>query len=82
MATALTRLANAAPTRFSRTLSTSTLPGQRIRKDTADGDPDQEKDFYILRHTSCTAVLTENLFMDNRNDVAPKTHEKPRPQHR
>ena len=46
------------------------LPGQRIRKDTADGDLDLEKDFYILRHTSCPAVLTENLFMDNRDDVA------------
>lgn len=46
------------------------LPGQRIRKDTADGDPDLEKDFYILKHTSCPAVLTENLFMDNRDDVA------------
>ena len=46
------------------------LPGQRIRKDTTDGDPDLEQDFYILRHTSCPAVLTENLFMDNREDVA------------
>ena len=46
------------------------LPGQRIRKDTADGDPDLEQDFYILRHTSCPAVLTENLFMDNQDDVA------------
>ncbi len=46
------------------------LPGHRIREDTADGDPDLEKDFYILRHTSCPAVLTENLFMDNRDDVA------------
>lgn len=46
------------------------LPGQRIRKDTTDGDPDLEKDFYILKHTSCPAVLTENLFMDNRDDVA------------
>ena len=26
---------------------------------------DQEADFYLLRHTSCPAVLTENLFMDN-----------------
>ena len=46
------------------------LPGQRIRKDTADGDPDLEQDFYILRHTSCPAVVTENLFMDNQDDVA------------
>ena len=46
------------------------LPGHRIRKDYTDGDPDLEKNFYILRHTSCPAVLTENLFMDNREDVA------------
>lgn len=25
-------------------------------------------DFYILAHTACPAVLTENLFMDNRED--------------
>ena len=46
------------------------LPGHQIRKDYADGDPDIEKNFYILRHTSCPAVLTANLFMDNRDDVA------------
>ncbi|SKC47877.1 N-acetylmuramoyl-L-alanine amidase [Bacteroidales bacterium WCE2004] len=46
------------------------LPGMRLRTDFADGDPDIEKDFYIIRHTSCPAVLTENLFMDNREDVA------------
>ena len=46
------------------------LPGHRIRKDNTDGDPDLEKDFYILRHSRCTAVLTENLFMDNQDDVA------------
>ena len=45
------------------------LPGHRIRKDNTDGDPDLEKDFYILRHTSCPAVLTENLFMDNQVDI-------------
>ena len=46
------------------------LPGMRLRTDFTDGDPDIEKDFYIIRHTSCPAVLTENLFMDNREDVA------------
>ena len=46
------------------------LPGMKIRTDFTDGDPDIEKDFYIIRHTSCPAVLTENLFMDNREDVA------------
>ena len=29
-----------------------------------------EKDFYLLRHTICPAVLTENLFMDNPADCA------------
>ena len=46
------------------------LPGMKIRTDFTDGDPDIEKDFYIIRHTRCPAVLTENLFMDNREDVA------------
>ena len=46
------------------------LPGMKIRTDFSDGDPDIEKDFYIIRHSSCPAVLTENLFMDNREDVA------------
>jgi N-acetylmuramoyl-L-alanine amidase len=46
------------------------LPGMRIRTDYTDGDPDIEKDFYLLRHTQCPAVLTENLFMDNKEDVA------------
>lgn len=46
------------------------LPGHRLRTDYTDGDPDLEENFYILRHTSCPAVLTENLFMDNRDDVA------------
>lgn len=46
------------------------LPDMRLRTDNTDGDPDIESNFYILRHTSCPAVLTENLFMDNREDVA------------
>ena len=44
------------------------LPGHRLRTDYTDADPDLEKDFYLLRHTSCPAVLTENLFMDNHED--------------
>lgn len=46
------------------------LPGQRLRTDYTDADPDLEKDFYLLRHTNCPAVLTENLFMDNHDDCA------------
>jgi len=44
------------------------LPGMHLRTDYTDGDPDQEAAFYILRNTSCPAVLTENLFMDNHED--------------
>lgn len=43
--------------------------GLTIRKDERDGDPDIEADFYILRNTPCPAVLTENFFQDNREDV-------------
>lgn len=46
------------------------LPDMRLRTDYTDGDPDIESNFFILRHTSCPAVLTENFFMDNREDVA------------
>lgn len=44
--------------------------GQTIRKDFSDGDPDWEDGFYILRKTKCPAVLTENFFMDNKQDVS------------
>lgn len=46
------------------------LPGQKMRFDYSDGDPDQEAKFYILNGTQCPAVLTENLFMDNHEDLA------------
>lgn len=41
-----------------------------FRKDLSDGDPDKEANFYVLTRTKCAAVLTENLFMDNKADVA------------
>lgn len=44
--------------------------GQTIRKDFSDGDPDWEESFYILKKTKCPAVLTENFFMDNKQDVS------------
>ena len=46
------------------------LAGHKLRMDESDGDPDIEQPFYILKHTYCAAVLTENLFMDNREDCA------------
>lgn len=45
------------------------LKGMKIRKDISDGDEDKESDFYILKNTKCPAVLTENLFQDNKEDV-------------
>lgn len=44
------------------------FPQKRMRKDLADADPDKEADFYILKHTLCPAILTENFFMDSRED--------------
>lgn len=44
------------------------LPGQRLRTDYIDGDPDMEADFYILRHTLPPAVLVENFFIDSTKD--------------
>lgn len=43
--------------------------GQKIRKSGQGGQSDWEEDFYVLKNTMCAAVLTENFFMDNRNDV-------------
>lgn len=41
-----------------------------LRADRSDGDPDYESNFYVLAKTRCAAALTENLFMDNAEDVA------------
>ena len=49
--------------------ATKNFPGKRIRTDKSDGDPDWEENFYILRHSLCPAVLTENFFMDNHSDL-------------
>ena len=43
--------------------------GRKIRKDEKDGDMDWEENFYILKKTKCPAVLTENFFYDNIDDV-------------
>lgn len=44
------------------------FPEIKMRKDLADGDPDKEANFYILKHTKAPAILAENLFMDNEQD--------------
>ena len=41
-----------------------------IRRDWSDGDPDWEEDFYIIKKTSCPAVLLENFFYDNKEECS------------
>lgn len=41
-----------------------------IRTDFSDGDADYEANFWMLTKSNCVAVLTENLFQDNKEDVA------------
>lgn len=43
--------------------------GMTTRSDWKDGDPDYEENFTIIYKTWCPAVLTENLFFTNRNEV-------------
>ena len=43
--------------------------GMSVRKDLSDGDVDYEANFTVLYKTLCPAILTENLFMDNKIDV-------------
>nr|DAL65614.1 MAG TPA_asm: Cell wall hydrolase autolysin [Caudoviricetes sp.] len=50
--------------------------GQTIRRDYSDGDPDWEENFYVLKRTKCVAVLTENFFMDNKQDIEYLLSEK------
>ena len=40
----------------------------KMRPDLSDGDPDKEARFYMLTQSKCPAVLTENLFMDNKSE--------------
>ena len=41
-----------------------------IRRDLSDGDSDWEEDFYIIKKTSCPAVLLENFFYDNKEECS------------
>ena len=43
--------------------------GMKIRTDKTDGDSDIEDDFTVIAKTKCPAVLTENFFYDNVDDV-------------
>ena len=45
------------------------LKDKKMRTDYTDGDPDKEAHLYVLKHTTCPAVLTENFFQDTKSDV-------------
>lgn len=40
-----------------------------IRTDFSDGDADYESNFTIIKGANCPAVLVENMFQDNKDDV-------------
>lgn len=44
------------------------LPDMKMRADYSDGDIDWEESFYLLVHTLCPCVLTENGFMTNEKE--------------
>lgn len=58
------------------------IPNQRTRRDTRDGDPDKEANYYVIRKADCPAVLVEGEFihtkqgsrwiknLDNRQEMA------------
>lgn len=46
------------------------MPGMKMRTDLTDGDHDKEARFTMLTQTKCPAVLIENFFMDNKEDLA------------
>lgn len=52
------------------------FPGKKIREDWTDGDIDKEADFYIILKSKCPAVLTENFFYDNKDDLKYLTSEE------
>lgn len=54
----------------------SNLKGRKIREDWTDGDRDKEADFYIIKKAKCPAVLTENFFYDNKDDLAYLTSDE------
>ena len=45
------------------------FPDIKLRTDfDSDGDLDKEVNFYVLKHTKMPAILTENFFMDNKDE--------------
>ena len=51
---------------------------RKIRTDFSDGDSDKESNFYIIKHSNCPCVLTENFFYDNKDDLKYMTSDEGR----
>lgn len=45
------------------------MPDKRFGKDSSDGDVDYESNFYIIKKAKCPAVLTENFFYTNKENL-------------
>ena len=41
------------------------FPDRKLRHDNTDGDEDKEAHFYVLKKTTCPAILIENFFYTN-----------------
>lgn len=41
---------------------------KKIRTDKSDGDRDYESNFYVIKNSNCVCTLTENFFMDSKED--------------
>jgi N-acetylmuramoyl-L-alanine amidase len=52
------------------------IKDRKIREDWTDGDRDKEADFYVIKKAKCAAVLTENFFYDNKDDLKYLTSEE------
>lgn len=52
------------------------LQGQKMRCDFSDGDSDKESNFTIIKNANCVAVLTENFFYDNKEDLKYMTSDE------
>ncbi len=44
------------------------FPKRKFRTDKKDGDVDKEANFYIIAHSACPAILSENWFHSNEQE--------------
>ena len=44
------------------------FPNEKFRIDTKDGDVDKESNFWIIKHSKCPAILSENFFHTNERE--------------